>query len=337
MNSTTITTLALFSVLSTAPLDAQRSVRGESSRSGFSVAGERITSARAKWLLSTLLGEATKRGDFKYTTASGRKLPWDTYLILRVRDGSGGGGFISVAPDRVPSSGRGYGGSTGSSPRWSRFIAKRVRDGRLVDYYDAKTAKAAYKRGLRVVEWYLSVPGGKARLQRILERREAERKRRSEQRRQRSSRYGSTGRNRSSSTGSSRSSSRPKLGTATPARSTWAERAARQRASAEAARRAAAARAAASRAAAARAAAARQAAARERARLDRERRMRDRQRREREQRARDRRAEEQRKEWKRKLNEQLDRMKRQLDEQNRQTQKRLQDHLERLRRARGRR
>lgn len=133
---------------------------GSSSRSNFQVVGQTVTHATARWRISTLLGEPTVQGDFRYTTATGHDLPWNTYLILHVKDTKGGGGYIGATPDSVGRSGGNFGGRTAGSPYWNRFIARRVQNGRLTDYYDSNIAKAAYKRGLRVVDWRLAVSGG---------------------------------------------------------------------------------------------------------------------------------------------------------------------------------
>lgn len=134
---------------------AQGDLTGESSRCDFHVGREHVLTASAKWSFETLLGEVCRKGTFRYTTASGRRLPWDTFLVLEVALDTKTSGYISLRPERVPASGGSYARCASGSPPWKRLIARCVRDGQLTDYLDGAAAKSAFTKGLKVRRWHL--------------------------------------------------------------------------------------------------------------------------------------------------------------------------------------
>ncbi len=100
--------------------------KGTLTNSNVSIPGcGSVSSVTVKYSVGSFMGEPTKQGIFKWSTANEatqRCINYSTSIYLRIQGQNGGSGYIKVSPT-VPKSGQGFGHfGIASSPSWSAFI-----------------------------------------------------------------------------------------------------------------------------------------------------------------------------------------------------------------------
>ncbi|QOP41060.1 hypothetical protein [Sulfurimonas marina] len=108
-----------------------------------------------KYKLDSLMGEAIVNGAYKATGSdSDCKLPYSTVVWLKVKNNSGGYGYVKLAPTSPKTNGR-YGYNVSGSPSWNDLICG-YSGTRKTSCLDSSSAKNIWKTGYVsdfVVQW----------------------------------------------------------------------------------------------------------------------------------------------------------------------------------------
>lgn len=100
---------------------------------------------KVKWKLSSMMGEATVAGSFKWTGDRGCRLPSSTTIWLKVTDGDGSKGYVRLAPV-TPKANSGYGYNTTGSPNWNKALCG-YRGTERTECLSKRSAKRLWKSG----------------------------------------------------------------------------------------------------------------------------------------------------------------------------------------------